>query len=261
MTSASSERDDSRPLIEQAVGHTARPAEDRVRDASSKPAEVLAFLGAAPGMTVLDLHAATGYFTELLAYVVGADGQVIAHNHPGALTVLPPDTFERRFGGGRLRNVEQLFARHAEINLPSGRLDAVLMSLIYHDIYWSAPDVEWGPVDPQALLAGLFDALKPGGVVVVLDHHAESGADPHRSAAATHRIDAAVVRRDFARAGFALDCESDLLRNVEDDYSASVFDPAVLGRTDRFLMRFRRPEWLREKPDRARRPVRRERVS
>src|SRR5690606_39229592 len=102
-------------------------------------------------------------------------------------------------------------------------------------------NVDWGPVDQQALLAALIHALKPGGIAGVVDHCAKSGADPRQSSMTTHRIDPAVVRRDFANAGFVLDRESDVLRNRDDDYSTSVFDPAVRGRTDRFLMRFRRP--------------------
>lgn len=62
---------------------------------------------------------------------------------------------------------------------------------------------------------------------------------------ALHRIDPAVVRRDFAAAGFTEDGASDVLRNAGDDYAASVFDPAVVGRTDRFVLRFRKPAGTR----------------
>ena len=217
-----------------------RPSEDIERDVSAKPAEVLAFVGIVPGMTVLDLHSGAGYFAELLSGAVGEGGRVIAHNHPGALTLLKPVVFERRYGIDRLRNVERLFARHDELELPAATLDAILLSAVYHDTYWYSPKVDWGPVDRQALLAALLDALKPGGVAGVVDHRAKSGVDPRESAMTTHRIDPAVVMRDFAMAGFVLDGESDVLSNAEDDHSTSVFDPAVRGRTDRFLMRFRR---------------------
>jgi predicted methyltransferase len=59
---------------------------------------------------------------------------------------------------------------------------------------------------------------------------------------AAHRIDPAVVRRDFVAAGFEPDGESDVLRNRADDYDLSVFDAAVVGRTDRFVLRFRKPQ-------------------
>ncbi|HZF29403.1 MAG TPA: hypothetical protein VE907_09815 [Gammaproteobacteria bacterium] len=231
-----------RAVIESAVTSPERLAADRDRDPSSKPAEVLEFLGIARGMRVLDMNAAAGYYAELLARVVGPTGHVIAHNHPGARTALAPQDFERRYGGDRLPNTEQLFVTHNGIALAPGSLDAVLMSMVYHDTYWYDPKVDWGPVDRQALLESLYAALAPGGVVGVVDHDAAPGADPHESAHATHRIDAAVVRRDFAAAGFELEAESDALRNPADDRTLSVFDHAVHGRTDRFVMRFRRAD-------------------
>jgi predicted methyltransferase len=219
----------------------ARSAADVARDATSKPAQVLAFFGVAPGMTVLDLNAATGWYTELLARAVGPNGHVIAHNHPGARTTLRFADFEARYGGNRLPNVEQLFARHDDLLLPAGSVDIVLMSMVYHDTYWQRDGVDWGPVDRSALLASLLAALKPGGIVGVVDHYAAKGRDPFESALAVHRIDPAVVRRDFVAADFVPDGESDVLRNRTDDYSLSVFDAAVVGRTDRFIMRFRKP--------------------
>lgn len=217
-----------------------RLAEDFERDPGSKPAEVLEFLGLAPGMRVLDMNAATGYYTELLARVIGPAGRVIAHNHPGARAALKTEDFERRYGNDRLPNAEQLFVPHNSIALPAGSLDAALMSMVYHDTYWYDPKVDWGPVDQQALLRALHDALVPGGVIGVIDHYAAAGTDPKTSAMATHRIDPEVVRRDFRAAGFELEAESDVLRHREDDLSKSVFDDAVHGRTDRFVMRFRR---------------------
>jgi predicted methyltransferase len=203
---------------------------------------VLGFLGVAPGMTVLDVNAATGWYTEILARVVGPSGRIIAHNHPGARTTLPAEAFEARYGGHRLPNVEQLFARHNELRLPAESVDVVLMSMVYHDTYWHRDGVDWGPIDRPALLDSLLAALKPGGIVGVVDHCAAAGSDPFESAMAVHRIDPAAVRRDFIAAGFALDGESELLRTTVDDYSLSVFDEAVVGRTDRFVLRFRKPQ-------------------
>ena len=217
------------------------PVADLSRYATSKPAEVLAFFGIAPGMTVLDLNAATGWYTELLSRVVGANGHVIAHNHPGARASLPATDFEARYGGNRLPNVEQIFVRHADLRPPPTSVDVVLMSMVYHDTYWHREGVDWGPVDRPALLASLRFALKPGGIVGVVDHYAAAGRDPFESVLAVHRIDPEVVRRDFLAAGFEPDGESDVLRNPTDDYTLSVFDAAVVGRTDRFVMRFRKP--------------------
>lgn len=227
--------------VSAALSAPDRPAQDRARDATSKPAEVLGFFGAAPGMHVLDMNAATGWYTEILARVVGPTGHVIAHNHPGARDTLAPEDFERRYGGDRLPNVEQVFVRHDDLRLPAESLDFVLMSMVYHDTYWHDADVDWGPVDRDALLAALFRALKPGGIVGVVDHYASQGSDPFESVKALHRIDVAVVRRDFAAAGFTEDGASDVLRNPADDHTASVFDAAVVGHTDGFVLRFRKP--------------------
>ena len=227
--------------ITAALAAPDRPPVDRERDLTSKPAEVLAFLSIAPGMTVLDLNAASGWYTEILARIVGASGHVIAHNHPDARATLPAEDFDRRYGGNRLANVEQIFVRHNDLELPPESLDLVLMSMVYHDTYWHDPRVDWGPIDRHALLTSLFRALKPNGVVGVIDHHAQPGADPRESVMAVHRIDADVVRRDFLAAGFELVAESDVLRNPNDDYARSVFDPAVVSHTDRFVMRFRKP--------------------
>src|SRR3569833_64117 len=56
-----------------------------------------------------------------------------------------------------------------------------------------------------------------------------------------HRIDPAVVKQEVQAAGFVLDGESDVLRNPDDAHNAKVFDPALRGKTDRFLFKFRKP--------------------
>ncbi len=227
-------------MIDAAVSDPNRPIEDRERDKSSRPAEMLAFAGIAPGMRVLDLGAAAGYYSELLARVVGPSGRVLAQNDPGALSMLGAATFERRYGGGRLANVEQRFVKLDELKLPSASLDAVWVSMAYHDTYWYSPTVDWGPIDQRTLLATLFAALAPSGIVLLIDHAAVLGTEPHESSKVTHRIDPDVVRRDFATAGFVLEAQSDALRSSDDDHTRSVFDAAVKGRTDRFVMRFRK---------------------
>lgn len=228
------------PFIARAVASGSRLPEDRARDPSSRPAEVLTFLGLQPGMTVLDLNAATGYYTEILARAVGPRGRVIAENHPGAIPMLGA-AMTARYERNRLPNVTSLIARHDELRPAAGSLDMVLMSMTYHDTYWYDARVDWGPVDQQSLLRAFYLALKPGGVVGVIDHIAEGATNPESTAKALHRIDPEVVKRDFRLAGFVLEAESDVLRNTEDDHRRGVFDPAIQGRTDRFVYRFRKP--------------------
>lgn len=219
------------------LNHPQRPAKDRERDAASRPAEMLALLGVRPGQQVLDFQSASGYFTELLSYAVGLHGKVIAHNHSRE-GVLGPEVFEQRYGNERLPNTELLFAKHNDLALPPASLDAVLMSMVYHDTYWQGPGVDWGPVDHQAFLAELYDALRPEGVVLVIDHQAPPGTDPYASARDTHRIDYAVVLRDFTNAGFVLKQESDILRNPGDQPDEQIFSDAVYRTTDRFVLLF-----------------------
>jgi predicted methyltransferase len=233
--------DSTQTASERAVANPNRPQEDRVRDAGRRPAEVMEFCGISAGMTVLEFQAGTGYYAEVLSYLVAEQGHVIAQNHSRD-GVLDDEVFERRYGDNRLPNTELLFARHNEMELASASLDAVLMSLVYHDTYWYSPDVDWGPVDRPGLLADLFAGLKPGAKMCVIDHYATAGTAPEISAHATHRIDPAVVKQDFALAGFELNGESELLRNVDDDYSLSIFDERVYGKTDRFLLLFNRPD-------------------
>jgi predicted methyltransferase len=223
-----------------AAAYADRLPEDFARDACSRPGEVLAFIGIERGMCVLDFNTATGYYAELLARTVGPGGHVVAHNHPGARAALARGEIERRYAGGRLANVQQLFAAHDALALAPGSLDAALMATVYHDTYWYDPAVNWGPVDRERMLLALREMLAPGGLVGVIDHYARPAEDPRRSAMEAHRIDPDVVLSDFRGAGFALEAQCDVLRNVADDRTKSVFDDAIRGRTDRFVMRFRR---------------------
>ena len=95
-------------------------------------------------------------------------------------------------------------------------------------------------IDPADSLKTLFAAVKPGGIVGVVDHVGPAG-DTRAVVDKLHRIDPEVVKADFRRAGFELVGESPLLRVGGDDHSKLVFDPAVRGKTDRFILKFRKP--------------------
>jgi len=223
-----------------AVANPERTPEDRERDRHSLPATVLASFDIQPGMRVLDLYSGGGYYSELLSYVVGADGSVVAHNN-SAYAAYVGDEIGRRYADDRLPNVEKLMAENNELSLPKADFDAILMILAYHDVYYSNPKDGWPKIDGPKLLAELYLALKPGGVLGVVDHYAEAGA-PRETGGTLHRIDPGIVIADLTRAGFELDRKSDALRNTDDDYSKTVFDPELRGRTDRFILRFRKPE-------------------
>ncbi len=121
-------------------------------------------------------------------------------------------------------------------------LDRVLFVQVYHDIYWQPRDAAEPMGDAHKVLAILYRALKPDGLIVVLDHAANqtSRDSVTRVANRTHRIDPKVVIEDFAEAGFEFVGESAALRNVGDDHTKSVFDPSVRHRTDQFIYKFRK---------------------
>ena len=232
--------DDSVSVYAEAVANPTRLEADYARDAGRKPAEVLEFFGIGAGDTVLDLFSGGGYYSDLLSHVVGPDGRVIAHTN-AAYIGFAGDEFEARHAQGRLPNVDVLIAENNELELDDASLDAVIIILGYHDLYYAAPQRGWPKIDVELLLGELHSALKPGGVLGIVDHYAEAGA-PRETGGSVHRIDPAAVIADLQAAGFVLEAQSDVLRNPDDDYSKIVFDPELRGRTDRFVLRFRKPD-------------------
>jgi predicted methyltransferase len=239
VSSSQSIRPPSAAAIERAVSNPRRLPADRERDERRKAGAVLAFFSIEPGMTVLDLFSGGGYYTELLSYLVGEDGRVVAHNNSPYLRFAGKEVSER-YKPGRLLNVERVTAENNQLVLPSNTFDAVMMILSYHDVYFVDANRGWTRIDGPALLAEIYDAMKPGAVLGVIDHAAAPGSPPE-TGGTLHRIDPAIIKKDFAAAGFVLEAESDLLRNATDDRSLTVFDPRVNGRTDRVMLRFRRP--------------------
>ena len=229
----------SPPGIVPAVAMSDRSAADRALDVGRKPAEVLKFLGLKRGDRVLDVMTGSGYYAEIMGNAIGSYGTVLAEEP----TVFADDKSRSAFAElvKRVPNVTMLEVMPSEIEPPTNSLDFTLMHLVYHDAYWSSEKYKFPVMDPDALLKRLYKATKPGGIVGVIDHAATPGGDPRAVADKLHRIDPAVVKADFARAGFKLEAESDLLRVAADDRSKLVFDPAVKGNTDRFVMRFRKP--------------------
>jgi predicted methyltransferase len=96
-------------------------------------------------------------------------------------------------------------------------------------------------MDPNAFLKVVYDAMKPGAVIGVIDHVANPSSDTRATVDKLHRIDPEVVKADFKRAGFVLVGESKLLANPADDHSLLVFDPKIKGKTDRFIFKFKKP--------------------
>jgi predicted methyltransferase len=141
----------------------------------------------------------------------------------------------------RSPNFAPLITPASAFSLPASAVDFAMIHLNYHDTYYENARRHYR-MDPEPFLRTVFQSLKPGGAIVVVDHVAAPSSDDTRTVVnRLHRIDPAAVRADFERAGFVFDGELDVLRNPEDDHSKMVFDPAIRGRTDRIVYRFRRP--------------------
>jgi predicted methyltransferase len=227
-------------IYASALENPSRPEADRERDAGRHPAQVLEFFGIESGATVLDMFSGGGYYTEMLAHVVGDNGHVVSHMNKVMLG-FSGDEFEMRHADNRLPNVEVLMAENNELDLDAGQFDAVIMTLNYHDLYWESEEYSWAKIEVENFLAELFEGMKPGATLGIVDHYAVAGA-PSETGSTLHRIDRGIVIAEVEAAGLVLDGESDLLRNTDDDRSKLVFDPEIRGKTDRFILRFKKPE-------------------
>lgn len=226
--------------IAASIGSADRLQADKEQDVWRKPEAVLTFLGARPGMQVIDYFAGDGYYSELLARIVGPKGKVIVYNN-GAYAGFVGQKLVKRFADKRVPNTQLKVAEIADLKLPENSLDAALFVMSYHDVYFTPEGAHSQMGDPAQMVGGLFSALKPGGVVVVEDHVANAGGDPAETVQKLHRIDPEVVKRQFEQAGFKFDAEDNTLKHPEDDHNKLVFDPAIRHKTDQFIYRFRKP--------------------
>jgi len=231
----------AKPDIAAAVTAPGRPDDQVKLDASRKPGEVLAFAGLKRSMKVADIMAGAGYYTEIMARAVGPKGRVIAYE---PAQFMPTDDKGKALWSSliaRNPNVTQTAYPFEGFTAPANSIDFTMLHLSYHDLYWESAQFKVPRTDPAAFVTVLFKATKPGGIVAVIDHVGASG-DTRAVVDKLHRIDPAVVKADFLKAGFVLEAESDLLKVAEDDHTKLVFDPAVRGNTDRFAFRFRKPK-------------------
>ena len=209
-----------------AVASTMRTEQDRRMDASRNPAQFLPFTGVRPGMVVLDISAGAGYTSQLLALSVGPEGKVFAQRQQ------PGDALTKRLADRPQANFIPVYRSFEDPVPPDApRLDLVTIVNNYHDIVYL-------PVDRAKMNRRLYEALKPGGRLVIVDHAAKPGTGI-TAAKSLHRIDQALVVAELTQAGFVLDGEGDFLRNASDTREVSSGDGQVM--TDKFVLRFVRP--------------------
>lgn len=225
--------------IAAALASPQRSETDRARDALRKPDQVLDFFEIKPGMRVLDLFSGGGYYTELLSLVVGPTGSVVSHNNQ-AYVDYEGDQITARYSESRLQNVEQVVAEADDLQLPDAGFDAVLAILTWHDFYYSDASFNWHEIDEAALVRKLCSATKPGAVLGIIDHVAMAGADPRKAGQELHRVDPSRIKQDLEGSCFEFVAEAKFLRNPADQLDKVAMDPAVRGKTDQVIYKFRR---------------------
>ncbi len=170
-------------MVASSLQAAERSEEDRARDAGRKPSEVLAYSGIGPGMTVMDVMAAAGWYTEVLANAVGPEGHVVAQNPQWILKWrdgVNDKALDARMADGRLPNVSRLNDNFGNIGPADGMYDAALSALNFHDAYYM-----FGEDVAHEFINALYSILNPGGVLILIDHVGEPGADNK----GLHRID------------------------------------------------------------------------
>jgi predicted methyltransferase len=225
--------------VSAAVASPTRSADNTKLDEGRKPAQVLQFLGLKPGMQVLDLFGANGYWAEIMVPVIGPKG----HD-----TIWQPTQF---FGPRAKTYMDGFAAKHPNVdlvtspfeapNLPKNYADFVILNNNYHDTYWTSAQFKIPRMDPAVFLKAVYASMKPGAIIGVIDHVANKNDDPRATVDKYHRIDPELIKADFKRAGFVLVGSSDLLRNPADAHDLEVSDPKIAGHTDRAIFKFKKP--------------------
>jgi len=221
--------------ITAALADAGRPAADKERDAARHPGELLAFAGIKPGDKVADFIMGGGYFTRILAKTVGDKGRVYAYQPAEFIQYRPAYADEQKAATAGYANVTALSDSLAAVKFAEP-LDAIITVQNWHDLH-----LKMSPPGFAASMAKrLYDNLKPGGVLLVVDHVATD--DPGFTAPdKLHRIDPAAARAEIQSVGFTFDGSLPMLANPADPHTALVFDPSIRGKTDQFVFRFRKP--------------------
>ena len=224
-------------IYDAAVAHPGRPAGDLKRDPIEHPAEVLRLTGIKPGMQVADYMAADGYWSELASYIVGPQGHVLLINN-ATWDYWAGNHWQERING-RLANVEHRTVDAEHLDLQDNSLDALLLVKAFHDFYWidDDPKAKWPRFDVERVVSEIARVVKPGGVLLLVDHSARAGTGS-TAAGPLHRIDETYARNVFERHGFKVIATSDVLRQPHDHRDQISYQGPMVGKTDRFVLVF-----------------------
>ena len=184
---ASTPQATSDDLIAASIANSDRAEADRERDARSHPDVILGLLNIKPGDTVADVLGGGGYYSELIAGVTGPDGEVILHNNtPYSKFVMKQ--LQEKYIDNSVPGVRVQFSEVDNLEFSPGSLDAALMVMSFHDLYYVNPERGWQHTDVELFLRQLHDAMKPGGRLVIVGScgirwHGERGG----AGSASHR--------------------------------------------------------------------------
>lgn len=226
--------------IQKALTHPDRPSKELLLDPLRKPAQVLDFFQLKKGMNVIDVFAGEGYYTEILSHLVGRSGSVAMYNH-SVWEAYSKKGSDERIKNNRLPNVYQVMQDLNNTKLKKNHYDVATIILGMHDLYLKSEKSESGDkINTPAFLASLYQGIKPGGVVGIIEHDTKQGTAPVESAE-LHRLDSHFIKQIMEQAGFLFEAESNILKNANDDYSKVVWSKGLRRHTDRAVMRFRKP--------------------
>lgn len=222
--------------VAAALSHPDRPSADADSDAGRNPAAVLAFAELETGMDVLELEAGGGYYTEILSRAVGSEGSVILHHPPGLMGFVG-DGIDNRTANNRLSNVRVSITNFDELDVSDNSIDLVTWILGPHELGFAPQGNSLG--DPAGAFSEIVRVLKPGGVLLAVDHIAADGSGLE-AGGTTHRIEESIITGMAQAAGLSVIGSSDILKNADDPLNVGVFDPSVRGKTSRFVVTYRK---------------------
>jgi len=236
-TAAAAETKAATPAYVAAALSNAARKDDAANDERRRAALVLEFAKVKPGQKVLELVPGPGYWTRVFSLVVGPAGHVymVWPHEMDEHWAKEISMWKGLVQMAPFNNVSLLQQPAAELSSPE-KVDLVFTSQNYHDYH----DKFMGPVDMGTFGKQVLAALKPGGEFIVIDHTARAGSGIEDTDT-LHRIDPEVVKTEMIAAGLVFDGSSDALHNADDPLTAKVFNPAIRGKTDQFIYRFRKP--------------------
>lgn len=224
--------------IAAAINNPARTEAHKERDARSKPQVILELLDLQPGDKAIDIFGGSGYYADMMAALVGPDGEVLLHNNKPYKKWVDKE-LKTRYIDNQVAGVTLHDAEVTDLRLQPNSLDAALMVMSYHDLYFYSPSRGWNRTDTDLFFGMVRDALKPGGRLVIVDHAAKvgSGKAPAQN---LHRIDEVWAQQDIEAKGFTFIESNDALRNPDDPRTKMVFNKSIRGQTDRFILVFQK---------------------